>query len=132
MKVQHQRAAVLAATALLSIAILAWYLRKIKKEENLGGESSDSSSKNKPRSGPASQPEDSGTVGTAASTAATDEKGIHAEIEELDKKGKAFFKEKEVSIYVALLLFGDHPHSGFLCRRHSFWQLQVPESGRCL
>jgi hypothetical protein len=120
MKVQHQRAAVLAATALLSIAILAWYLRKIKKEEKSDGESSDSSSKkNKPRSGP---PEDSGTVGTAASTAATDEKGIHAEIEELDKKGKAFFKEKEVSIYVALLLFGDHPHTGFLCRRRSFWQ----------
>jgi hypothetical protein len=121
MKVQHQKAAVLAATALISIAILAWYLRKIKKEEKLDGESSsDSSSKNKPRSGP---PEDSGTVGTAASTTATDEKVIHAEIEELDKKGKAFFKEKEVSIYVALLLHGDHhPHSGFLCRRRSFLQ----------
>jgi hypothetical protein len=103
MKAQHQKAAVLAATALLSIAILTWYLQKIKRDETSGGGSSDaSSSKRKPRSGPPSQPDsarDGGTVGTTASSVATDERGIHAEIEELDKKGKAFFKEKEVSMF---------------------------------
>lgn len=89
MKSQQKRVIIIGATALISLGILTWYLIQRKKEEDSsGGQEGDTPTK-KPRSAP-----DSGTVGTVAST--TDEKGIHSEIEELDKKGKEFFKQKEV------------------------------------
>lgn len=90
MKSQQKKAVIAGATALISIGVLAWYLYQRKKEEASGSDQPSDQPK-KPRSAP-----DSGTVGTAAST--TDEKGIHADIEELDKKGKSFFKEKEVRL----------------------------------
>ena len=84
--------------AVASVGLLVWYL-KSKEKENQPGSSGETRETRKKNKLPDSNKLGSNrSVATEDSTkhSTRDEKAVHIKIEELDKKGKAFYKEKQV------------------------------------